>query len=217
MTLSWHWYADEAYGSAFYTDSTRFNLAKAMNGQDPAGYQMLLDGIDAISAQLARLQEAGVPVLWRPLHEADGNWFWWGAKGPETVRGLWRLMYDRYTRVHGLNNLIWVWNSPVPACYPGDDVVDIISRDMYPPEHLHTAQLEKLAELKRITTAEKIALIGEIGTIPSIQALADEKAEWVSYMTWCGDFTLTEKWTTNEVLREMYQHPWAVTRDKLPV
>ena len=78
VTLSWHWYSDERYGSAFYTDSTRFNLAKAMNGQDPAGYQMLLDGIDAISVQLLRLQEAGVPVLWRPLHEASGGWFWWG-------------------------------------------------------------------------------------------------------------------------------------------
>ena len=49
-----------------------------------------------------------------------------------------------------LSNLIWVWNSPVPACYPGDDVVDIISRDMYPPAHLHTAQMEKLKKLSHL-------------------------------------------------------------------
>ena len=171
---------------------------------------------DMMAALLRPFCEAGVPILWRPFHEGDGNWFWWGTKGPETVKGLWRLMYNRYTHLHGLNNLIWVWNSPVPACYPGDDVVDIISRDMYPPAHEHTARMEKLTELQQLTSQPKIALIGEIGTIPSAQALAEAKAEWVSYMTWCGDFCTSENFTTNEALRAMYHHPWAVTKDKLP-
>ena len=133
-----------------------------------------------------------------------------------TLKALWRLMFDRYTNLHGLNNLIWVWNSPVPACYPGDDVVDIISRDMYPPAHEHTARLEALTELQQLTTQRKIALIGEIGTIPSAEALAEAKAEWVSYMTWCGEFCLTENHTANDALRAMYNHPWAITKDKLP-
>lgn len=71
-------------------------------------------------------------------------------------------------------------------------------------------------ELKKLTQQPKIALIDEIGTIPSAEALAQEKAEWVSYMTWCGSFCLTEEFTTNEALRAMYSHPWAVTKDKLP-
>ena len=109
-----------------------------------------------------------------------------------------------------------MWNSPEPECYPGDDVVDIISRDMYPPAHEHTAQLEKLTGLQKITEQPKIALIGEIGTIPSVEALAEEKAAWVSYMTWCGDFCLAEDFTTSEELKKMYSHPWAITRERLP-
>ena len=70
--------------------------------------------------------------------------------------------------------------------------------------------------MQQLTDQHKIALIGEIGTIPSAAALAEEKSEWVSYMTWCGDFALTENNTTHEELRAMYNHPWAITKDRLP-
>ena len=95
-------------------------------------------------------------------------------------------------------------------------MVDIISRDLYPPEHQHTSHLDKLAELQQITPTRKIALLGEIGTLPDVDALAQDRAEWVSYMTWCGDFVMSEKWTDNAVLRAMYDSPWAVTKDRLP-
>jgi len=81
--------------------------------------------------QLKRLQDAGVPILFRPLHEAEGAWFWWGAKGPEATKELWLLLHDRLTNHHKLNNLIWVWNSLLPAWYVGDDTVDILSADVY--------------------------------------------------------------------------------------
>ncbi len=43
--------------------------------------------IDAIASLLKRLQDHGVTVLWRPLHEAAGGWFWWGAGGPGPIAG----------------------------------------------------------------------------------------------------------------------------------
>ena len=63
--------------------------------------------------QAARVRAAvrfrgDVPVLWRPLHEFDGAWFWWGKGGAEAFKKLWRLMYDRFTGLHKLDNLIWV-------------------------------------------------------------------------------------------------------------
>ncbi|MBQ7306658.1 MAG: beta-mannosidase, partial [Clostridia bacterium] len=216
MTLTWHWFSPLGGRSkAFYARNTEFDASKALVEGTPENRALLSD-MDVMAGLLRPFCQAGVPILWRPFHEGDGDWFWWGAKGAETVKGLWRLMFERFTQKHQLNNLIWVWNSPVPECYPGDDVVDIISCDMYPPAHQHTAQLDKLAQVKSITQQPKIALIGEIGTLPSAEALAQEKAEWVSYMTWCNDFCLTEDFTTNEALREMYEHPWAVTKEKLP-
>ena len=216
VTLTWHWFSPLGGRSkAFYARNTDFDASKALVEGTPAN-RALLSAMDVMAGLLRPFCQAGVPILWRPFHEGDGDWFWWGAKGAETVKGLWRLMVERFTQKHQLNNLIWVWNSPAPECYPGDDVVDIISCDMYPPAHRHTAQLDKLAQVKSITRQPKIALIGEIGTLPSAEALAQEKAEWVSYMTWCNDFCLTENFTTNEALREMYEHPWAVTKEKLP-
>ena len=216
VTLTWHWFSPLGGRSkAFYARNTEFDSSKALADGTPENRALLSD-MDVMAGLLRPFCQAGVPILWRPFHEGDGDWFWWGAKGAETVKGLWRLMVERFTQKHQLNNLIWVWNSPVPECYPGDDVVDIISCDMYPPAHQHTAQLDKLAQVKSITRQPKIALIGEIGTLPSAEALAQEKAEWVSYMTWCNDFCLTEDFTTNEALREMYEHPWAVTKEKLP-
>lgn len=91
VTLCWHWCPAARYDKSksdpwgtFYTDKTKFNLARAMNGRDPDGYQMLLDDIDAIAVQLKRLQDAAVPVLWRPLHEASGGWF--GGAHPARMR-----------------------------------------------------------------------------------------------------------------------------------
>lgn len=216
ITFTWHWFSPLGGRSkAFYSKNTDFNPAKALIEGTPENTALLSD-MDMMAALLRPFRDAGIPILWRPFHEGDGDWFWWGSQGAETLKGLWRLMYQRYTQVHHLGNLIWVWNSPVPECYPGDDTVDIISRDMYPPAHEHTALTDKLRELQSITRQPKIALIGEIGTIPSAEALAAEKSQWVSYMTWCNDFCLTENYTDNAALRAMYHHPWAVTLDKLP-
>src|SRR5699024_12023865 len=78
--------------------------------------------------------DAGVPVLWRPLHEFDGQWFWWGKGGPKNFRRLWQLMYNRFTMHHGLNNLIWVlgYSGEIEnGWYPGDEYVDISGADTY--------------------------------------------------------------------------------------
>ena len=216
ITFTWHWFSPlGGHDKSFFTENTDFDAARALQ-PGTAEHQALLSDMDVMAGILRPFREAGVPILWRPFHEGDGGWFWWGARGPETVKGLWRLMFERYTEVHRLDNLIWVWNSPVPACYPGDDTVDILSRDMYPPAHVHEAHVEKLRELQAVTAQRKITLIGEIGTIPSAEALARERAEWVSYLTWCGGFCLGEEYTDQEALRAMYAHPWAVTKDTLP-
>jgi mannan endo-1,4-beta-mannosidase len=139
VTFVWHWGAptglydteDHRWWSGFYTDATDFDIDTALADTMNANYTLLIRDIDTIAVELKKLQDAGVPVLWRPLHEAEGGWFWWGAKGPEPCKKLWRILYERLTVHHGLNNLIWVWNSVRPAWYPGDDVVDIVSADTY--------------------------------------------------------------------------------------
>jgi mannan endo-1,4-beta-mannosidase len=217
ITFTWHWFSPLGGRSkSFFSCYTDFDASKAVIGGTEENKALIAD-MDITAALLRPFCDKGIPILWRPFHEGDGDWFWWGAKGAETVKKLYRMMYDRYTNLHGLNNLIWVWNSQVPECYPGDDVVDIISRDMYPPEHEHTSQSEMYRELIKITRQPKIVIIGETGTIPSAEAIASEKIGWASYMTWSKEFCIGEKYTSAEELRKMYESPFAVTKANLPV
>ncbi len=217
ITFTWHWFSP-LYGrsKSFFTCNTDFNADKAVI-DGTAENTALLSDMDVMAGLLRPFCDKQIPILWRPFHEGEGDWFWWSAKGSDALKKLWWIMYRRFTDIHKLDNLIWVWNSPVPETYPGDDVVDIISRDMYPPAHEHTSQSEKYYELIKITSEPKITLIGETGTLPSAKAIAEEKIGWSAYMTWSKEFCMGEKYTSNDALREMYESPYAVTKDKLPV
>ena len=216
ITLTWHWFSPLGGRSkAFYTVNTDFDASRAVMEGTPE-YEALLSDMDMMAALLKPFCRAGIPILWRPFHEGEGGWFWWGAKGPQVLQKLWRIMYDRYVNHHHLHNLLWVWNAPKRECYPGDDVVDIISRDMYPEKHCHTSQKEKYDDLLKITDAPKVALIGETGTLPSPEAIHEEKVGWTSYMTWSHGFCLTEEFNTFDVLKQVYSSPWAITKETLP-
>jgi mannan endo-1,4-beta-mannosidase len=94
VTFVWHWGApaglydteEQRWWSGFYTAATDFNIETALADTTNANYTLLIKDIDTIAVQLKKLSDAGVPVLWRPLHEAEGAWFWWGAKGPEPCK-----------------------------------------------------------------------------------------------------------------------------------
>ena len=102
--------------------------------------------LDHVASALKELQNAGVVVLWRPMQELNGNWFWWGTH--EAVNdnasfiNLWRDMHDYFSNEKELNNLLWVY-SPTPTStapvsvlgrYPGADYVDVIAGTTYSDE-----------------------------------------------------------------------------------
>ena len=144
VSVMWHWNAPanlintpgHEWWRGFYADSTTFDLPGALANPGGSDYQLILHDIDAIAVQLKKYQDAGVPVIWRPLHEAQGGWFWWGAHGSESFKELWHVMYDRLTNYHGLHNLIWEFtsigvNGDEDQWYPGDDEVDMVGLDVY--------------------------------------------------------------------------------------
>jgi mannan endo-1,4-beta-mannosidase len=94
-----------------------------MSNISGSDYALIVRNIEAIGTQLRRLQAAGVSVLWRPLHEVEGGWFWWGAKGAEQCKKPWALLHDRLDNYHKINNLIWVWNSVASSWCPGNSAV----------------------------------------------------------------------------------------------
>jgi mannan endo-1,4-beta-mannosidase len=216
ITFTWHWFSPfGSWDKGFYAKNTTFDASKAIiEGTDE--YQAFISDMDYMAELLKDFQDKHIPILWRPFHEAEGDWFWWGNKGPEVAKQLYRIMYDRYTNHHQLNNLIWVWNSPLAEGYVGDDVVDVISRDLYPPRHSHTDLIDKYDELVKITPTNKLVALGEIGVIPSIPQLSKTHVPWVWYMTWSNEFGSTGEWTSEEELHRAYNHDYAITLDKLP-
>ncbi|MBQ8136561.1 MAG: hypothetical protein IJ174_03925, partial [Clostridia bacterium] len=229
VTMCWHWIAPESYidttsnhwWGAYRAENTTLDLAAAMDGRDSKAYDLLIRDMDAIAEQLQRLRDAGVPVLWRPLHEASGGWFWWGAAGAEPYIALYRLMYDRFTNLHGLNNLIWVWNGQDAAWYPGDDVVDILGTDIYAGYHAHDSQSAAFLTLHGMTGAKKLLMLTECGCVPSPIKCARDGAMWSAFAVWCYEYVLndgrySETYTSADTLKLFYTQENVITRKDVP-
>lgn len=230
VTFCWHWNAPSKYltgqwYSGFYKEYTNIDLAKIMNGEDTEGYDLLMKDIDAIAEQLLILKEAKVPVLWRPLHEASGGWFWWGASGPEAYKQLYILLYERLTNEYGLDNLIWVWNGQDAAWYPGDEYVDIIGEDIYPGERVYNSQIDAyLNAAVNYSTETKLVYMTENGCVFDPELAKRDGAMWGMWCTWSGEFvakdvaifTLSEQYTEESMLIKAYEDEDVVTLESLP-
>ncbi|HNW43626.1 MAG TPA: glycosyl hydrolase [Elusimicrobiales bacterium] len=210
VTVQWHWLSPSGglpRTNTFYTKETTFDVSKAVV-PGTREYGELLRDIDAIAAQLKRLRDAGVPVLWRPLHEAGGRWFWWGAKGPGPCLKLYDLVYRRLTGYHQLHNLIWVWATPEPEWYPGNDKVDIVGYDSYPGARDYSPQKETFDKLYKLVNGRKLIALTENGPIPDIgQALAAD-ARWSYFMSWAE---LVTEQNSPEHIREVFGRPDVIT------
>ena len=258
VTFCWHWRDPALLGTpdfrraAFYVHdpdparNTGFTIPVAGNpvadGQldmNSTAYRQLDAGIDLIAAELKRLQDAGVSVLWRPLHEAAGNqqggWFWWGRKRADGVAPaqayilLWRHMHERLVKVHGLHNLVWVWNGQDPAWYPGDDVVDIVGWDIYDDSDNRTykSQADMYRKLQAIPGAPKPVALSETSYIPDPDKMRKEGAPWLWFTVWNDaragagvtakdNFWSGDYYNTARHKRKVYHHPNVITLDELP-
>jgi mannan endo-1,4-beta-mannosidase len=175
--------------------------------------------IDARAELLKKLRDANIPVLWRPYHEMNGMWFWYGNRpGKEGIQKLWKMMYDRYVNYHHLNNLIWVWNTNAPRdwkddqayayelFYPGANYVDILAADVYKNDfkQSHHDQLVTLGKGKLIA-------LGEVGNLPT-PAILEQQPQWSWFMCW-AHFPWTNN--THEIVKALYNSPRVLTLDEI--
>lgn len=211
VTLTFHWFSPlGGHDKSFYAKNTDFDAEKILTEGTPERIAFYHD-MDIIASELEKFQSADIPVLWRPFHEADGEWFWWGAKGAVVASSLYKLMFEYYTNVLHLNNLIWVWNCPLKEAYPGDEYVDIISMDIYLQEYEKTDYHMQYEQLIKSTSLNKTVALAEVGYIPDIQMLSQSHTPWAYYMTWSKEFCIGEKYNSTAQLRAMYHSTYAVT------
>ncbi|MED4841401.1 glycosyl hydrolase [Weizmannia sp. CD-2023] len=218
VTFCWHWVApnmkyNENWSNGFYTRYTDFNVEYALDHPKSNDYKMIIKDIDLIAVQLKRLQKANVPILFRPLHEAEGKWFWWGAKGPKYAKKLYILLYNRLTHYHKLNNIIWVWSSTSKQWYPGDKYVDIIGYDYY-TKPMDTDPV--LSKYKQLSEFNKPVALTETGTIPDPLLVNKTNASWSWFMEWRDDFLKDGSYNKLEYLKYVYNNSYVITLERLP-
>ena len=198
VTFTWHWFVprdidNPSMGKAFYTDEIiNFSLLNAVT-PGTGEYEQVIHDIDQVAIQLQRLEAAGVPVIWRPLHEAAGGWFWWGKASRNTeetdsYKKLWYIVFDRLENYHKLTNLIWVWNGQSSLMTVNPNTNDISGTDIYPNSETHSSQSTEFNKLKDMTAEGKMIALTECGYLPDIEDMKDKEAMWLYSMPWCGDF-----------------------------
>ena len=222
-----HYNPEQSWWEGFYSESTDINLSKILNGEDQEGYDLLIRDIDALANYLKELDDYHVPILWRPLHEGGGDpkwnnpWFWWGSSGAEAYKELWKLMYDRLTNYHEINNLIWVWNGQNLDYYPGDEYVDIVGYDVYADAGDYSSKKWYYDYTKDAPSENKIVAMTENGTLFDPDAAMNDGTRWSYFATWNGEFTikdmqLSEEYTSFDMWEKIYKHDRVLTLSELP-
>lgn len=212
VTICWHCGSDFS-GSWAESQSTELDWENALTEGTPE-YDDLIAGMDKGAKALKELCDKDIPVLWRPFHEFDGAWFWWGKGGADNFVKLWQIMYDRYTNHWGLDNLIWVLGYSgngrgYDKWYPGDSYVDIAGADSYNDG----ANGRLYSRVEDVVGNAMPISFHECGRIPTPEQLADESADWVWFMTWHTEY-ITDHNDIDD-LKDIYNDEYVITLDEL--
>lgn len=234
--FNWHWKDPMMDVEAFYTESsgntpfTTFSITKAYDEKnekwktDSDEYKAIIRDLEMIADSLLTLQEAGVALMWRPLHEAAGKWFWWGSDGAKPCVALYKLMFDIFVNQKNLHNLIWVWTTDEAGdaldWYPGDEYVDVVGRDYYyyPREANHASLVGSFETVKEIFGGRKIVTLSENGSVPYPDEMKADGAYWSWFMPWYGDYAM-EGWANDnnaESWKKVMNDEYTLTLEDMP-
>lgn len=233
------------WGNATYEPTkTDFDASKVCSeGTKENEYYMLC--LKLLADALKKLDDEGIPIILRPLHEAEGgggetaSWFWWGKSGSAAYKDIWKLTYTTLTKTYGLNNLIFEWNGyDYPTSgdwYPGDEYVDLVGFDKYSctkylaennwqPSLVHddSAAGSTFWSLVNLTTKNKMVAMAECDCISTLNNLQTEHASWLYFCPWYdggaenNNFLSGEVFNKVEDLKTIYQSDYCITLDELP-
>lgn len=241
VSYMWHWNvptSEEAWekgktgdfeGYGFYSNQTNFDIVRALTTRTWEN-EFLLQDIEKVAGYLKLLKEEGIPVLWRPLHEAAGNynvygtngaWFWWGRGGADACKRLWKLLRDKLEGEYGLDNLIWVWTldvtrgaeSEYASWYPGNDLVDIVGVDIY--ENDTEAKSRQYSAAVDLSGGHKLVTISECGNIPDPAKFLSAGQAWSWFLPWNLDAS-EYTYNTDNYWKQLMSSSLVYTRESMP-
>lgn len=179
-TIAWH-FDNPANDGSFYWDKNPIPTVPKIipGGSLHEKYKKILDNIAALAHASKDINGTLIPIIFRPYHEFDGDWFWWGKSHctRDEFISLWRFTIDYLKNEKKVRNFLYAFS---PDCkftteaeyldrYPGDDYVDIIGMDNYWDFRPDGANNPLLAEKKLILISDiakkknKVAAFTETG------------------------------------------------------
>ena len=221
--FTWHWRDPSRATDAFYTSESNMKISNALNSDGSWNtqstlYKYIIHDIDLVADYFLELQKENIAVVFRPLHEASGGWFWWGREGAAPFIKLYHLVFDEMVNVKGVHNVIWVWNAGEndKDWNPGDEYYDVVSADIYNSDFDYSSNYVTFNSLKVLTGGKKIIALSENGPIPDIEKEVEDDAVWSWWMpwyqTWNGKFvdkTSAAEW------KKCMSDPRVITLDEM--
>ena len=198
-------------------------LSEIITPGNPA-YTTWMAWLSAAADVLQYYEDNDVTVIWGPLHEANGTWFWWGGPGTtaSSYIDVWRHMYDYFTTTRGLHNLVWIYSpgnlstsGTAVARYPGNSYVDIIGPDKY--DNTYTS----LYTTFTTATYGKVFGWGEVGQNSAsidnrmyINQIKSTFPKAAFYMQW-ADNDFPKSIRSNTFADQVMDVDWIITREEL--
>ena len=211
-TIMWHWGAP-GIGEGYENSKKPIDIDSCFK-EGTKEYKAFWYELERKANLLEKIRDAHVPILWRPFHELNGNWFWWGKQGPEKFKRLWTTMYDYLVTKRKINNLIWVLcytGKPDADWFPGKQYVDIAGGDTYGVGDDPQPVMYK--KVKEIVGDKMPVVYHECGTPPDPDKCVSAGTMWLWWMEWhTGHLQKVDK----EYLKRVYNHELIITLDEVP-
>jgi mannan endo-1,4-beta-mannosidase len=145
-TFSWHLREPNNEDSFYAADMTADQKATAFKSILPGGtnnewYKKKLDKVASVVSNLKGANGELIPIIFRPFHEFDGSWFWWGANfcSADDYKKVYQFTVDYLKNTKGVHNILYAFSpdnsytkeADYLSRYPGDKYVDVLGMDNY--------------------------------------------------------------------------------------
>jgi mannan endo-1,4-beta-mannosidase len=212
-TYAWHYNNPVSQGSFYWADSPVEAVSKIIPGGSHNNvYKNSLKEVAAFAKSLIGADGKAVPVIFRPFHEFDGGWFWWGATHctPEQYKTLFQFTVTYLRDSLGVHNFLYAWSpdknfnslSQYLERYPGDEYVDVVGSDNYGDLADNTSP---------VTASNKYKIVSDYGIAKNKVAAMTETGSTskLAKSNWYTENLL--KVLTNQKLQLAYTLVWANT------
>lgn len=235
VQIMWHWNVPRLNNkkAQLSTEISRFSPSNAMVPGNWE-YNVMEKDIAKVAGYLKLIQDAGIPVIFRPFHEAAGDynwgpWFWWGAEGVDVTKQLWDHLRDKLQNEYGIHNLIWEWTvqtcnagelaalGQLQSAYPGNDKCDMVGVDLYKDDDLFS-DFDTFYLTRELVEGKKMIALSECGKIFDPDVTFPKGETWLYFMQWYEYYDSTYQirdYSTPESWQKVAASPYTLNREDL--